>query len=275
MARLKLILVYSIITLFILFAICMESCTKIEYIIVEKKTTDTLIVFVSDSSKVIADTPVFDVIIDTIIDVNEDPFEAITDTIFLNDTLPSIKIGNQTWASVNLDLDHFNDGSPIKHGYLNQDWDQNEPAYSYWLNDSSLNNVYGKLYNWYAVETGKLCPVGWRVPTVDDFKQLESFLGIDTACGKLKEKGYAHWMLPNAYATDDYGFRALPGQLRWYNGHFWPINAYTDQRCVFWTSSIDNEADLPIYVGLYNAHATLTYYRHSRNNGYSVRCIKN
>ena len=78
---------------------------------------------------------------------------------------------------------------------------------------------YGALYNWYAVNTGKLCPTGWHVPTADEFTILLANLGGDqSAGGKLKEVGITHWLTPNLGASNTSGFTALPGGGR-YNVH--------------------------------------------------------
>ena len=37
------------------------------------------------------------------------------------------------------------------------------------------------MYDWYAVNTGKLCPTGWHVPSDEEFKQLEMSLGMSRA----------------------------------------------------------------------------------------------
>ena len=186
----------------------------------------------------------------------------------------TVQIGSQIWISENLKVLSLNDGSTIKYGLLDHDWSKNEPAYCYWLNDPSYNTVYGKLYNWYAVETGKLCPIGWRVPTIDDINELQYYLK-DSIGAFLKEIGYDHWIPPNRGAVDKYGFTALPGQLRWYNGYLWPINTYEDQSCNFWTSSIDEQSGLPIYISILNNAIGIIKYRHSKNIGFSIRCIKN
>jgi uncharacterized protein (TIGR02145 family) len=93
------------------------------------------------------------------------------------------------------------------------------------------------LYNWYVVNTGNVCPEGWHVPTVDDWQQLIEYAGgTSFAGGKLKETGTSHWSPPNENATDDYGFKALPGgnpdfnavfDFKTLEGDWWAANEYS------------------------------------------------
>ena len=81
--------------------------------------------------------------------------------------------------------------------------------------------TYGALYNWYTVNTNKICPPGWHVPTNDEWTNLTTFLGgADIAGGKLKETGTAHWQSPNSGATNESGFTALGSGSRYGNGGF-------------------------------------------------------
>ena len=91
-------------------------------------------------------------------------------------------IGDQCWFVDNLKATTFNSTTgymPITNITDNDLWkDLETPAYSVYNNDEIYATAYGNLYNWYAVESGNLCPVGWRVPTDADFSQLEAALGV-------------------------------------------------------------------------------------------------
>ena len=85
-------------------------------------------------------------------------------------------------------------------------------------------------YNWYVVNSGKLCPTGWHVPTYNEWTTLSDYLGgASIAGGKLKETGFTHWLSPNSGATNETGFTGLPGGIRYPEkfdaikdvGHFW------------------------------------------------------
>lgn len=123
----------------------------------------------------------------------------------------TIKIGTQTWMVENLKTTKYNDGStiPVISGFHTT-----TPGYSIYANTSSNKTVYGLLYNWYAVQTGKLAPAGWRIPTDADWQVLIDYLGgSEVAGGRLKESGLSHWESPNEGAMD-WGFKALPGGVR-------------------------------------------------------------
>ena len=44
------------------------------------------------------------------------------------------------------------------------------------MEDNTITIDTGYLYNYYAVETGKLAPTGYRVPSNDDFTTLVNYL---------------------------------------------------------------------------------------------------
>ena len=89
------------------------------------------------------------------------------------------------------------------------------PGYCWYNNDENANkNIYGALYNWYTVNTGKLCPAGWHVQTNEEWGLLTTYLGGNNIPGKLKEAGTAHWASPNTGATNESGFTAMPGGQR-------------------------------------------------------------
>jgi uncharacterized protein (TIGR02145 family) len=94
------------------------------------------------------------------------------------------------------------------------------------------------LYNWYTVDTGKLAPTGWSVPSESDFNTLITFLGGEiVAGGKLKETGYTHWLNPNTDATNEYDFTAIPSGTRYdYNGAY----TFFNTNYILWSS---NELD--------------------------------
>jgi uncharacterized protein (TIGR02145 family) len=139
----------------------------------------------------------------------------------------------------NLRTTIFNDNTTIPLVTDNTAWiSLSTPGYSWYNNDeATYKATYGALYNWYAVNTGKLCPCGWHVPTDAEWTTLLSFLGGENiAGGKLKETGIIHWLNPNAGATNETGFTALPGGDRSSNGAFYSIGEQGN-----WWSSTENQ----------------------------------
>ncbi|MBK7713375.1 MAG: fibrobacter succinogenes major paralogous domain-containing protein [Bacteroidales bacterium] len=129
-----------------------------------------------------------------------------------------VTIGTQTWMGENLKTTKFNDGTSIPNITGGTEWaNMDTPAFC-WYNNSepSYKSLYGGIYNWHAVNTGKLCPTGWHVPLAEDYTILIGYLGGESlAGGKLKEAGTAHWATPNLGATNGSGFTALPGGGRY------------------------------------------------------------
>ena len=90
-----------------------------------------------------------------------------------------VTIGSQVWMAENLRSTKYNDATSIPNVTDNTDWvNLATPAYCWYLNDITYKSSYGALYNWYTVGTGKLCPTGWHVPSDEEFKNLELYLGM-------------------------------------------------------------------------------------------------
>lgn len=182
----------------------------------------------------------------------------------------TVKIGNQIWMAENLKTTRLNDGTPITMETRNAEVkNSNTPAYCWYENDeATYRDTYGALYNWYAVSTGKLCPVGWHVPSNDEWTTLAEYLGgEDIAGGKMKEKGTSHWTSPNSDATNESGFTALPGGFGGYNnfsfgGYFWSSTEYTE---LSWAAYV---------LFVYAESTRLIRDLMSKSDGYSVRCVK-
>lgn len=187
----------------------------------------------------------------------------------------TVKINTQIWMAENLKTTKYNDGGSINIiGNDELAWMiTTTGAYCWYANNEVNRPAYGALYNGYAVKTGRLCPVGWKVPELDDWLVLINFLGgVDAAGGELKEKGITHWEEPNTGATDKVGFRALPGGRRDYTAAF-----DLKGRQGWWWTSTDNVQD-PSYSSLiyiFNDNNGAFYYGQPKIVGASVRCIKN
>ncbi|MBN2213748.1 MAG: T9SS type A sorting domain-containing protein [Bacteroidales bacterium] len=184
----------------------------------------------------------------------------------------TVQIGKQTWMRENLKTTHYSDGSVIPYIPDPVEWSLlSTGAYSIYNNDSSTIETYGYLYNWYAViDENNICPAGWHVPLDADWTILETYLeGREVAGGKLKEAGISHWEDPNTNATNESGFTALPGGLRFPDGVFYSIG----RRGFFWSSTKNTE----IYAWLRYMECTsesIFKTNYDKHNGLSVRCIK-
>lgn len=187
-----------------------------------------------------------------------------------------VEIGSQTWFAENLRTSHYKDNTPIPLVIENTEWNNlSTGAYSWYNNDSATHEIpYGKLYNWYAVNSGKLCPAGWHVPVESEWLELANNLGgTGVAGGKLKstgtiEEGTGLWEAPNTDATNETGFTGHPGGRRYANGSF-------EQKEIrgTWWSSLDVPGSA-FFWSLGNNTGGLNGASQSFNNGMSVRCVK-
>jgi uncharacterized protein (TIGR02145 family) len=187
-----------------------------------------------------------------------------------------VQIGEQLWMAENLKAIVYNDGTPIAFPQTNiQAWEDNTSgAYALYNFDETQ---YGMLYNWYAVNTEKLCPSGWHIPSDGDWLTLSTFLGgSSVAGGKMKAAGTEHWDSPNTDASNSSGFSAYPaGWAYFVNGHF----SYRGNRAIFWSSDEGINEDHGISRHLEEDSGELIRYTSSnssnKGNGFSCRCVQN
>lgn len=195
----------------------------------------------------------------------------------------TLRIGGQVWTAENLKVTHFRNGEPIQNVTDSTEWNGlTTGAFCAYQNDETLAEVYGYLYNGYAVnDTRNIAPEGWHVPSDDDWKELEIFLGMahnkadstgwrgELEGGRLKEEGTAHWDPPNEEAYDDLGFTALPGGYRASDGIFYGLRRNTN----LWTSTeAANNRQWNRTLNTYLTQICRRYY--DRGNGFSVRLMK-
>jgi len=187
-------------------------------------------------------------------------------------TYTSVTIGDQEWLVENLKTTKLNDGTTIPEVADNGDWNGlQSPGMSWYDNDESqYNEAYGALYNWYVVETGKVCPKGWHVASAEEWQSLFDFLG-DSPASQLKEKGNSHWSLQNDDATNSTGFTARPGGYRSAANGFRDLGVYG----YWWSSSFDpNNSNRKFgrEMNAFSIDGSEVVY--TGNFGMSIRCIK-
>lgn len=188
----------------------------------------------------------------------------------------TVKIGEQTWMAENLRATHYLDGTSVSNIADAGLWTGlNSGAYCFYNNDTLFKNIYGAMYNWYAVaDQRKICPDGWHVPSDAEWTLLETSLGgADLAGMKLREVGFTHWVSPNVAANNQSGFTALPGGSRYWNfkedflgighyGYWWSSTEEISNNEVAWYRSMDTNS------------AAIERYYHVKRVGFSVRCVK-
>jgi uncharacterized protein (TIGR02145 family) len=187
-------------------------------------------------------------------------------------TYTSIKIGSQTWMTENLKTTKYNDGTVIPLVTDGASWGALlTPGYCWYDNDAATNkNKFGALYNWYTVNSGKLCPNGWHVPNDADWTTLTTYLGGESVAGeKLKENGTSNWESPNTGATNTSDFTALAGGGRNWGGTFVSVG----NRGYFWSSSEYSETS-GWYRYLSNLDGKVYRINGNKQDGFSVRCLQ-
>lgn len=192
-------------------------------------------------------------------------------------TYKTVIIGTQTWMAENLKVAKYNDGTNIKNIKDNEEWSKIKiGAFCDYHNIPSISITYGKLYNGFAVNTGKLCPTGWHVSTFAEWTTLINFLDGDSiAGGKLKETDTSHWQNINVGATNELGFTALPGGERYIDGQFVGIGRkdYKWSSIGSWWSPSEDYKNSS--HSIQNSYSSINAYFGEPNSGLSVRCVKN
>jgi uncharacterized protein (TIGR02145 family) len=185
-----------------------------------------------------------------------------------------IKVGDKRWMAENLRTTKLRDGTDIPLVTDNSAWGaMATPAYSWYNNDEpTYGNTYGALYNWYTVETGKLCPVFWRVPGNDEWNALLAPFGFSSAGGALKEVGTVHWESPNEGATNESGFSALAGGGRGSSGLFSSLGYNAN----FWSTDVEDEFGMDMRWHYYLYHDNSLHGAHYTypETGFSIRCVR-
>lgn len=179
----------------------------------------------------------------------------------------TLTIGNQEWMAEPLRSTKYNDGTPIPYVIDSLEWAALEsPAYCWYKNDpESFEDSYGALYNWFTVNTEKLCPSGWHVPTVQDVAVLLNYLGTN-AGNKLTQGHYdIDKLIPYLEASNETGFSAVPMVFRDDYG-------FNETDCKFWCGS-EYDSENAEYLTINNQYSGTGHTQ--KDNGLPVRCIKN
>jgi uncharacterized protein (TIGR02145 family) len=191
----------------------------------------------------------------------------------------TVTIGSQVWMAENLKTTKYKDNTAIPNIINNTEWiNLSVPAYCWLGNDIQYKEVYGALYNWYTVNTGKLCPGGWHVPSDYDFKVLELGLGMSSDQVNLTDwrgtnqgaqvKSTTGWA-ESENGTNTSGFSALPGGYRYAaTGAFNGIDMLT-----YWWSS-DFTTDYGWYRRVDGTNNGIFRGATSKKGGKYVRCLK-
>lgn len=201
----------------------------------------------------------------------------------------TVKIGTQVWMKENLKVTKFNDGTVIPFVSDSAAWTVlTSPGYCWQSNDVANKNIYGGLYNWYAVNTGKLAPTGWHIASDSEWTTLENYLISNgyNYDGTTSGNKYAKSLASNSGWTTDttigsvgntdfpskrnaVGFTGLPAGNRSYTGTF-----YYKEGGAFWWTTTEGDSIKAYYKFILYNKANVTTNNHFKKFGFTIRCIK-
>lgn len=200
----------------------------------------------------------------------------------------TVKIGTQTWMMENLKTSKLNDGTLIPLVSDNTAWfNLSTPGYCFFNNDNSNKSVYGAMYNWYTVNTGKLAPTGWHVPSNQEWITLENYLIANgynydgtTTGNKIGKAVAATTIWPSSKVdgaigndltkNNTCGFSGLPGGYRNENGSYGNFG-----QVGYWWSSTNDGTNLGWFRTLIYSTTSMARFSGNVQYGLSVRCLKN
>jgi uncharacterized protein (TIGR02145 family) len=196
----------------------------------------------------------------------------------------TVKIGNQIWMAENLKVEKLKNNTPIPIVSDNTAWiSLSTPGLCWFENNVAHKSIFGAIYNWFAVESGNLCPAGWHVPSDTEYNTLEISLGMSPSEVDVwgfrgtdqgtQLKSTVTWNA-GGNGSNSSGFNAKAGGYRqWTEGSFPGFGVIT----YYWSSSDDAA----------NGHPTVAWYRRlddsesrvykgttEKEGGKSVRCVK-
>lgn len=201
-------------------------------------------------------------------------FNFVTATDYDGNNYTTVTIDKQTWMVENLKVTHYRNGDPISNVTDNVVWTAlSTGAYCDYNNTSSNSDIYGRLYNWFAVsDIRNIAPTGWHVPTDTEWTTLSSYLGGNSIAGG-KMKATTGWKSPNTGATNESGFTALPSGYRYGYGDGTFGFLTTD---AIWRSSTSCDISRAWSSSMYYHHANfyLDCQYSYKTDGNAIRLIK-
>ena len=187
-----------------------------------------------------------------------------------------VKIGYQVWTSKNLDVSTFRNGEAIPEAKNAKEWAKAgkniTAAFCYYDYDSKNRKVYGKLYNWYAVNDSRgLAPKGYHIPSDEEWTVLTDFLGGEFKEGyKMKSKtGWQKNGKKSGNGNNSSGFNGLPGGNCSNNAYFYDVTGFGN-----WWSSSEGYTNNAWYRYLNYSNTEVYRYSNNKNYGFSVRCLR-
>lgn len=191
--------------------------------------------------------------------------------------LETVKIGSQLWTSENLNVSTFRNGDPIPEIEDKDEWEkagnEGRPAWCYYDNNIANKEIFGKLYNWYAIhDPRQITPEGYHIADDEEWKVLIKSLSNDGPPGyKMKSNtGWENTSFKSGKGNNQSGFSGLPGGIRLSKGEFVSVGSHG----YWWSSSTAKTDKYAWYSCLYSVAENVPFSFCEKSYGLSVRCIK-
>jgi uncharacterized protein (TIGR02145 family) len=191
------------------------------------------------------------------------------------ETCTLITTGTQTFMDKNLVVVTYRNGDVIPQVTDQTAWASlTTGAWCHYNNDPANDTIYGKLYNWYAVNDPRgLAPQGWHIPTSAEWQCFSISLGGEfVAGGKMKTTGTSRWNSPNTGATNESRFAGLPGGYRCGKNSCGGFGQIGDGG--YWWSTSEKGSDFALRRQLHTSETSLFSNYEAKSSGFSVRCLR-
>ena len=195
----------------------------------------------------------------------------------------TVQIGEKCWFAENLRSENYENGEAIPVGLNDNLWvSTSSGAVAVYEENPSNVEVYGRLYNWFAVDDARgLCPSGWNVPTDGEWITMEVFLGMSEAeangtswrgTDQGTQMKKAEGWFDGGNGTNSSGLSGLPGGHRHDNdGNF----LFAGNKGYWWSSTRESDSSDFAWGRLLASEETRSHrIKDKLNYGFSIRCIK-
>ena len=182
----------------------------------------------------------------------------------------SIIVGDMEWTVKNLRVSKFNNGDAIPYVANGPSWSSTSTsAFTYYSSDPTYNLLFGKWYNWYAINDSRgLCPTGWHVATNQEWQDLQTSLGGPTLAGDILKSTSSNWNNANT-GTNEIGFSAEPSGYIDANGN----GQLLFESAFSWTSTAIN-SNSAYYKQMNRTESNLYTYQFDKKSAAPCRCVK-
>jgi len=134
-------------------------------------------------------------------------------------TYDYLTYGNKQWTLENANMETYRDGTPIPQVTEDSEWfGLSTGAWCYYNNDSTNGEIFGILYNYYAIigkhdndpntPNKEFAPEDWRVSNENDWEAFELYLGMDPISSLLS---------PGTFSNDNTGSKLAGTESLWFN----------------------------------------------------------